>query len=690
MKKFLQTYSQLLISGLLILGATMLIVSLLPKRATFKYDFKLGRPWKHDNLLAPFDFAIKKSEETVKKEIAQIKADFAPYYVFQEQVLSQKLDHFKGELAVKLKIDEIQTNEQFNYFFNSGTRVLTQLYQQGIVDVFSEHESRADELLVKLIKGKAIDEKPLSAFLTLSKAAQKIPELLDGEGIDSSGIRMLNVLLERELSYNVFYDKERTEAQLASEIEQLSLTEGKVERDERVIFRGEIIDKEKYRKIASLKEVYDQNTGETGNYWIGLGQGIICLLCIIALLLFMSLFIENLFTNWSKLLFLLVWVVVAVVLTKMISQIEVFSIYLVPVCIIPIVIRAFYNFRVAMFMHFIVLVILGLMVAKPYEFICMHSIAAMAVLFRIGHINKRSQFFVSSAIVFLSYVLVYFAFLLIQQGGVSDFNPIDVAWLAGAALLTLFAQPFIFLVEKLFGFVSESTLSELADTNNSLLRNLAAKAPGTFQHTLQVANLAETCIQQIGGDSLLIRAGALYHDIGKLKQPKYFIENQHGGQNPHDKLSPEESARIIIDHVKDGIEMAKKSGLPELIIDFIRTHHGTTRTEYFYRNALANEENVDEANYRYPGPAPTSREMSVLMMCDAVEAASRSLKEYSVEHINKLVDGIIDHQMSLNQYHNADITLRDISVLKKVLKRKLLDIYHVRVEYPVEQKKTLG
>lgn len=685
MKDFLKTYSRNISTIMLVLASLLLVVYMLPKRASFKYDFQIGKPWKHDNLLAPFDFAILKSDDVLAKEKELIKQNFAPFYQFNNKILLQKLDHFKGKLAQEMQVDDLEKDRAFLKKFQLGVRALNEVYGLGIVDMYPDHELNKDQLVIQLIKGEAVEERALSAFYTLATASKKMEEMLSLRlTAETDSLNML-ALLEGELTYNVTYDKERTEAQIAQQVNNLSLTTGKVEKDEGVILRGEIVDEIKFQKINSLKEVYNKTIGETGNVWIGFGQGIIVLICLTAMLLFMSLFIEDLFTQFNKVSFLIICVLLAVLLTKVINELDVFSIYLVPLCIIPIVLKAFYDYRVALFVHLVILLVLGLLVSKPFEFLTMQGIAAMAVLFRLGHIKKRSQFFVSAAIVFVSYVVVYFAFAIIQDGGISQIEYIDFAWLAGSAMLTLFAQPFIYMVEKLFGFVSETTLMEMADTNNILLRDLASKAPGTFQHTLQVANLAESCIQQIGGDALLIRAGALYHDIGKMKQPKFFIENQHTGLNPHNELSPEDSADIIIQHVHDGVDLARKHGLPEMIIDFIKTHHGTTRTEYFYRKAKEKDPEVSEAIFRYPGPAPTSREMSVLMMCDSVEAASRSLQEYSKDSISNLVDGIIDHQMKLNQFNNADITFRDISVLKKVLKRKLLDIYHVRVEYPKEQ-----
>jgi putative nucleotidyltransferase with HDIG domain len=308
----------------------------------------------------------------------------------------------------------------------------------------------------------------------------------------------------------------------------------------------------------------------------------------------------------------------------------------------------------------------------------------MVAIFSIVNMRNRSQIFISAILIFITYSVSYIGIIIIQEGNNDVITWFDFAWFGVSALLTLFSYPLIFVFEKIFGFTSDVSLLELSDTNGKLLRELASRAPGTFQHSLQVANLAEEAIYKIGGNSLLVRTGALYHDIGKMEMPMYFIENQAGGINPHDDLSFDESAAIIISHVIKGIEIAKKNNLPEQIIDFIRTHHGTTMTAYFYRSFLKAfpEEAVDESKFHYPGPIPYSKETAVLMMADSVEAASRSLKKYDVETIDALVDKIINSQISQNQFANADITFKDINVLKKIFKKKLMNIYHVRVEYP--------
>jgi len=319
-----------------------------------------------------------------------------------------------------------------------------------------------------------------------------------------------------------------------------------------------------------------------------------------------------------------------------------------------------------------------------YQFVFMQIIAGMVTIFSVTHLRKRAQLFISAGMIFLSYMVCYVALSVIHEGSITQVNQTNMIWLVGNVLLTLFSYPLIYIFEKVFGLTSDVSLMELADTNTPLLRELSIKAPGTFQHSMQVANLAEAAIFKIGGNSLLIRVGALYHDIGKMEMPMYFIENQTTGVNPHDELSFEESASIIIGHVIKGIEKARKNKLPDLIIDFIRTHHGTTMVQYFYQSFLKNypEQIVDEDDFRYPGPLPFSKETAVLMMADSVEASSRSLSKPTYESINKLVDSIIDRQIEQQQFINCDITFKEISSIKKIFKKMMMSIYHVRMEYP--------
>jgi putative nucleotidyltransferase with HDIG domain len=344
----------------------------------------------------------------------------------------------------------------------------------------------------------------------------------------------------------------------------------------------------------------------------------------------------------------------------------------------------FNDTRLALFSHLITIILTGLIVPNSYEFVFLQLFAGIVTILSIVRLERRSQFFLTSLLIFITYSIIYIGMTLIKEGSINEMNSFYFVLFAGSAILTFFSYPVIFVFERIFGLITDVRLLELSNTNNKVLRELALKAPGTFQHSMQMANLAEEAVYEIGGNPLLVRTGAMYHDIGKINEPLFFIENQTTGLNPHDELTYEESAAIIIDHVISGVEKAKKHKLPEQIIDFIRTHHGTRKTEYFYTLAKkANpEEEIDSKIFTYHGPEPFSKETAVLMMADVVEAASRSLKKPDEESISILVENMIDKQMENHQLDNADITLRDIRKIKKIFKKKLMNIYHLRIEYP--------
>jgi putative nucleotidyltransferase with HDIG domain len=491
--------------------------------------------------------------------------------------------------------------------------------------------------------------------------------------------------LENCLKRNVSYDQETNEFVLKQELESVSPTIGMIQKGERVASKGDVLTEEQYKILDSLRTEYESQLGESSNMiLILLGQVVLVALLILSLGLFLYSFRKEIINSDTKIVFLLFLIVLFVFGAKIFLSIENINLYLLPFCVLPIIIRTFFDIRVALFTFLVTILIVGFVAPNPYEFIIIQMITGMLTLLGIVNLRNRSQLFISSLVVFSVYSLVYLSIGLIQEGSFQSTDWMFLGWFFGSAMLTLFAYPLIYIFEKVFGFVSDVTLMELADTNNDLLRQLNMKAPGTFQHSLQVSNLAEEAIRAIGGNALLMRTGALYHDIGKMNMPNYFIENQNSDYNPHGELAPEESAAIIIEHVINGIELAKKNKLPDIIIDFIRTHHGTTTTRFFFKQYM--EDNPDEKDaserFRYPGPLPYSKETAVLMMADSVEAASRSLSKYDGESIEKLVNNIIDSQVRELQFANADITFKDISEIKKMFKRKMMSIYHVRVEYP--------
>ncbi len=659
--------------------AVGLIVYIFPKQGKFKYEFHnlKGKPWHYDDLIAPFDFSIRKSKEEIANEKYEIIKNHKPYFRFDISVQKAKKEKITKELLSLKEAKDSKNANQKN--ISIALSLLDSIYQKGIIEPAAAIEEKANDFSVFVLKGNVAEEKELSDFYTIKSAYEYLQQRLG-----NSNSPMLHII-ENALAHNIFYDKATTEKILNQSIDDILPTHDIIVKDQKIISKGDIVDAQHYQIIESLQLEYDsQENGTTSFAFVLLGQLILVAICMALLTVFLFVFRKEIFSDNAKITFVLLLMVLQVLMAKLAVNNQSFSIYILPFCILPVIIRAFYDTRVALFVHLVTILIISFMVPNRFEFAFIQLLGGMIAIFSIVNMRNRSQIFISALLIFVTYSIAYFGITIIQEGGSDVLTWYDFAWFGVSALLTIFSYPLIFIFEKVFGFISDVSLLELSDTNRKLLRELAARAPGTFQHSLQVANLAEDAIYAIGGNTLLVRAGALYHDIGKMEMPMYFIENQAGGINPHGELSFDESASIIISHVIKGIEIAKKNNLPEQIIDFIRTHHGTTITAYFYRsfqNAFP-EEKVDESKFHYPGPIPFSKETAVLMMADSVEAASRSLKKYDVESIDNLVEKIINSQIEQQQFMNADITFRDINTLKKMLKKKLMNIYHVRVEYP--------
>ena len=535
-----------------------------------------------------------------------------------------------------------------------------------------------------VLNNNVAEDHELKDFYTITTVFQYVQQQITDKNklVDS---KFILPLLENSIAHTIFYDNTTSEKLLKQALEDISPSRDIILKEQSIISKGELIDAKKFQILESLKSEYEGQSSSSGDYlFIILGQLLIISLCLSILIVFLAFFRKEIFLDNAKITFILILIILQVLMARMAVDSPSFSIYILPFCILPIITRAFYDTRVALFVHLVTVLIISFMAPNRFEFAFIQLLGGMVAIFSIVNMRNRSQIFISSAIIFLTYSAAYVGMTIIQEGGSDVLTWQDFAWFGISALLTLFSYPFIFVFEKLFGFISDVSLLELSDTNGKLLRELASRAPGTFQHSLQVANLAEEAIYNIGGNALLVRTGALYHDIGKMEMPMYFIENQANGMNPHDEMSFDESAAMIISHVIKGIEIAKKNNLPEQIIDFIRTHHGTTITAYFFRsfqNAFP-EQQIDESKFHYPGPIPFSKETAVLMMADSVEAASRSLKKYDAESIDNLVEKIITTQIEQNQFMNSDITFKDINTLKKIFKKKLMNVYHVRVEYP--------
>lgn len=672
--------------GILFIIAIIVIVYIFPKQGKFKYEFHnlKGKPWYHEDLIAPFDFAIKKSAEEIANEKAEVVKNAKPYFRFDNTVVKAKKQALAEEFNNQWK-DRTEGNKKIkDRTFALANRIIDSIYSKGIIEHTDIIENKPPDYSIYVLYNNIAEEHDLNDFHTIQSAYKYVQEQLQKNAnvVDS---KFILPLLENTIAHSIFFDRKTTDKVLRQSIDDISLSRDIILKDQSIISKGEIVDAKKYQILESLKSEYEEQSGGTGNYiFILLGQIMIISMCLAVLVVFLMFFRKEIFMDNTKITFILILIILEVLMARTALNSRLFSIYILPFCVLPVIIRAFYDTRVALFVHLVTVLIISFMAPNRFEFAFVQLLGGMVAIFSIVNMRNRSQIFISAILIFLTYSISYIGLTIIQEGGTDIITGLDFAWFAVSAMLTLFSYPLIFIFEKLFGFTSDVSLLELSDTNGKLLRELASCAPGTFQHSLQVANIAEEAIYTIGGNTLLVRAGALYHDIGKMDMPMYFIENQATGMNPHEDMSFDESASMIINHVIKGIEIAKAHNLPEQIIDFIRTHHGTTITAFFYRsfqNAFP-EEKIDESKFHYPGPIPFSKETAVLMMADSVEAASRSLKKYDVESIDNLVERIINKQIEQGQFVNSDITFKDINTLKKIFKKKIMNIYHVRVEYP--------
>lgn len=678
--------------GFLFFLSVVVIVQLFPKQAGFQYEFRQAKPWMYDDLIAPFDFAILKTEKEIKEERENVLSKFKYYYHIDQNKYDEKLDevweNFKEAWDKKHDKPLCEKVKEQNLKVISG--ILEKLYyEKGIIIIDDTLANKAPGYEIRLRKEHIAKVRSLSEFFTISEAYKYINSKLEkfNKEYEHVSISLLKPILEASLTHNVFYDKDLNEKAIKEKLKNISLTRGMVQQGEKIVSKGELITTDKYQVLKSFKKEYNRQMGDMAvNYIVLLGQFLLVSISMIVLGLFLKTFRKDIFNNNRKIILILVSILFMILLTSLVVKHNIDWLYLVPVCIIPIVTRSFFDNRLALYVHIITIIIIGFMVPQSFQFVFLQFVAGIIAILSMVSLRKRSQIFSTASLIFLTYSAVFTGLSLIQTGTFLEIEWINYAYFAGSAALTLFAYPIIFLLERIFGMPTDFSLLELSDTNNKLLRNLSMNAPGSFQHTLQVANLAEEAIIPIGGNQLLVRTGALYHDIGKMDSPLYFTENQLSGVNPHDEITYEESAGIIISHVIKGIEKARKHGLPEYIIDFIRTHHGTTMAKYFYSMAKNqnNSDDINHENYTYQGPKPFSKETAVMMMADAIEAASRSLNKPDEKSIDELVERIIDNQMEEKQFDNANITLKDITTVKEIFKQKLQNIFHIRIAYPSE------
>ncbi len=654
------------------------IVFFFPRGGKFKYEFQKGKPWQYENLYAPFDFSIKKTADEITEERNAIESDQVEYYYYDEAAASEAYQVFADKFPVIFSTEKF-SNRSRRILEAAGKDFLDTIYTYGIL-------KKVDELIAKnnlyLIKDGEARRLQSDALYRMGVMDDSITKMLKDKRLGSYDEDFKTLFFD-VLQPNVSFDEELTKRELEEAISEISSTRGNVDEGKLIIARGEVVEADNLKILESLKAEYESELWTENNYYFILfGYTILVALVLMMLFLFLKKYRPEVFRNNVKVTFIFFNILLLVFITTMVVKYNEAYVYVVPLCIMPLILKTFFDARLGLFVHVLTVLILGFVVPNSFEYIFLQIIAGIVTILTVSELYKRANLFISVGQITLIYIIGYFAFHIIHEGNLDNVNWYIFGFFFLNGMITLFAQPLIYIYEKMFGMVSDVSLLELSDTNSKLLKELSNKAPGTFHHSLQVANLAEASANEIGANAMLVRVGALYHDIGKMNNPTYFTENQVTSINPHDDLDPKESAGIIINHVIEGIELARKYNLPDRVIDFIRTHHGTSFVYYFYKKQQELDETVKESDFRYPGPIPFSKETAILMMADSVEAASKSLNNTTYQIIDQFVEKIITGQMNGNQFLNANITFKEIEMIKKVLKQKLTNIYHLRIEYP--------
>lgn len=657
------------------------IVYLFPKGGQFKYDFTKGKPWQYDNLYAPFDFAIEKTQEEITEETKEIEVNARLYFLYDKDIVNEVKDEYKLRTSL-LQLSDSLSSSDLETMTLLGNSIIESIYDRGFLQATSQGIVSDKNTIIALKKENEVEDIVYNSLLISSDVSRIITDRLGAQPYNYSQSNNFNILLE-VIKPNVSYDDAFTQKVIDEAVKGISPTKGKVSTDELIILKGDIVEGKKLAILNSLKKESESKLWTKANYyWIVFGYTVLVSLALLMLLLFLRKYRTEIFDNNNKVTFIFFNIGFMILVQTLVIKYNSDYLYVVPLSILPIVLKAFFDARLGLFTHVLTVLLLGFIVPNSFEFIYLHMIAGIVTILTVSELYKRANLFISIGQITLIYMITYLAFSIIKEGNASQIKWEYLIMFAANGLLSFLSVFFIYMYEKTFGLVSDVTLLELSNTNTKLLRELNEKAPGTFQHSMQVANLAEAAANEIGANSMLVRTGALYHDIGKMLNPMYFIENQSTGVNPHNDLSPVDSAKIITDHVIKGIELAKQNRLPDRIIDFIRTHHGTSLVYYFYMKEKEMNEEVDIKKFQYKGPIPFSRETAILMICDAAEAASKSLKQPSAQSIDELINKIVEKQKADNQFINSNITFREIEKIKKVIKRKLMNIYHLRVEYP--------
>lgn len=661
------------------IACATLIIYVMPRDHVFKYHFELNKPWGYGQLMSNFNFNVNKSSEQLTIERDSICRIFEPYFNKEMSVAQEAIKEFEEKYHSELS--GMITYRQFEEYRNR----LNKIYEQGIISNRFTEESNTQSNYIRLITDNKSSSIEKSRFL---KAPEAYLELTRNDTIPRDIVNRLQ--LESFIRANIIYDSVKSVAALKEQLEGISTSDDIVMTGEKIIDRGDIVDSKTYRKLQSYQDEQNKRDYENNKTVLVLiGQIIFVITMIFGILSYIYVYCTDVYNNNNKYNLFLLSATIFPVLTGLMIRAGTGNVFMLPYAMIPMLLCLFTTKRTALFTHIFSIMLCSMMLTSQYEFLILQIAAGHAAILSMRELSSRSQMFRCVFFVFASYAISYLCYELIIENDITKINPMMYVYFIINAILMLFAYPLMFVIEKLFGFVSNVTLIEISNINSELLRKLSEEAPGTFQHSMQVGNLAAEAARKIGANSLEVRTGALYHDIGKLNAPIYFTENQSGGFNPHSTLSLQESAKIIIKHVTDGVALAEKHHLPSSIVEFIKTHHGLGKTGYFYITYMNEhpDEEIDESAFTYPGPNPSTKEQAVLMLADCVEAASHSLKEYTEENINELVNNIVDKRLQNGELNMCPITFRDIETIKDVFKNRLKAIYHTRISYPTKKQK---
>ena len=671
------SYKDLLYKCLIFVVTVSIISYFMPKEGKFNYDFEFDTPWKYGLLQASFDFPIHKSEQQIQKEQDSLLVLYQPYFDVDKNVEKNMLLKLREDYNQHLK-HSLPSSDYIRHI----ERTLKHIYEKGVLSVQDAQLLSEDSIQTILLVDKNVATSQSVDRLYTVKGAYE--HLLNADTLHYNRRILQACNLDNYLISNINYDLEKSEASLQELLSTISPAKGVVQNGQKIVDRGEIIDQQTYDILNSLRHAWEKRSDTVQEIHLTfIGQTLLVSVLILCFMIFLELFRKEYYLRKRSVLLLFALIVFFPVILSIMVEENLSNVYVVPLAMIPIIIGIFLDSRTAFMAHTTIILICSIFLRYPHQFIILQMAAGMTAIYSLRELSQRSQLLRTALIVVISYAILYFAFELIQEDDLTKLNTRMYIYFVINGILLLFVYPLLFILEKTFGFTSNVTLVELSNINNKLLRQMSEVVPGTFQHSLQMANLAAEAANKIGANSQLVRTGALYHDIGKMVNPAFFTENQTN-VNPHKNLSYEQSAQVIINHITDGIKLAEKHQLPKVIKDFIRTHHGKGVAKYFYisyKNEHPDEE-IDIEKFSYPGPNPFTKEQAILMMADAVEAASRSLSEYTEESIGTLIEKIIDGQVSEGYFKECPITFKDIATVKALFKEKLKTVYHTRITYP--------